>query len=99
VQAKSLAPSPRQRVIARLPRASIAAVLAAAAVVFGLLFVSSDRMQSVRQAERARAVEADDREFCSKLGIQPHAPLYPECRAGLHKIRLRHQQRTADIFY
>ena len=95
---KSLAPSPRQRVIARIPRASIAAVLAAA-VGFGLLFVSSDRMQSVRAAERARAVEADDREFCSKLGIQPHARLYKECRAGLHEIRLRHQQRTADLFY
>jgi hypothetical protein len=94
VPAKFLAPRPRQRVIARSR-----GVLAAAAVVFGLLLVSSDRMQAVRAAERARAIEADDRAFCSKLGIQSHAPLYPECRAGLREIRLRHQQRTADFFY
>ena len=94
-----LSPSLWQHVIARLPRASITAVLVVAALVSGLLLASSDRMQGIRAAEGARAVEAEDREFCSRLGIQSHTRLYPECQVGLHDVRLRHQQNTADFFH
>ena len=92
-------PSLGQRIMARLTAGSIAGAIAVAALGFSLLFASSDRMQAARESEQASAIEAEDREFCSRLGIEPHAQLYPECRAGLREIRTRHQLRSADLFY
>ena len=91
-------PSPGQRSFARLSRALMIAT-AVAGLMAGLLFFVGERMQAEQERRRAAVVEGDDREFCSKLGIEPLTRLYPECRAGLREIRLRHEQRSADFFH
>ena len=74
--------------------------LAAAAAIGGSLVVAK-RLGGVAAQDAARdiAIEADDRSFCSRLGAGPDTARYPECRAGLKDIRLRHQQLSADFFF
>ena len=80
-------------------RALFIALVAAALIVCGLLIAKRLGVSAAQESARAAAVEADDRNFCGKFGIGPDSARYPECRAALEEIRLRHQQRSADLFF
>jgi hypothetical protein len=82
-----------------LRRGLLAAYLASLTIVSGLLIANGPQVHAAFEAHKARIVEAENRDFCSKFGIASDASRFAECADGLNAIRLRHEQRSADLFF
>jgi hypothetical protein len=72
--------------------------LALGVAVRGLLVGYGSHVRAAVEAEKARAVEAEDQAFCARFGIGPETTRYSECAAALTDVRSRHDQRNADPF-
>ena len=72
--------------------------LALGVAVCGLLVVHGSRVRADAEAEKARAVEEENQEFCTRFGSGPDTARYSECAGALKDVRSRHDQRNADPF-
>jgi hypothetical protein len=77
-----------------------AAGLFAAAVVItcAWLALNGQPMQAAAAAEKLRALDEENKDFCSAFGVGPGTSRYTECTAGLMRIRASQEQLTARGF-
>ena len=69
-------------------------LIAVAFAAAGALFVFGPQMRTAQEAERAMAIEEENRSFCAKFGMGAETARYGECSAALNEIRTLQEQRT-----
>jgi hypothetical protein len=79
-------------------RALLPICFALGMAVCGLLVSYGSHVRAAAEVEKARAVENEDRAFCTRFGIGPETTRYSECAAALKDVRSGHDQRNAEPF-
>ena len=77
----------------------VAACVASVVAILGLALVEGGQLLEKLNADNARAIAEDDRSFCARFGMESGSLHYTECAAALADVRVRHDQRRADLFF
>ena len=77
----------------------VATVLAAVLIgIFAMSYVYGSAARAEIERANAAAIDAENRVFCTGLGLAPASDPYQKCTLGLDDIRRRHQERLyADM--
>jgi hypothetical protein len=89
---------PTGAMVSWLRRGLLPICLTLSAIVCGLLVIQGSQVRAVAEEEKARAIEEEDRVFCTRFGVGPGTTRYSECAEALKDVRSRHDQRNADPF-
>jgi hypothetical protein len=82
-----------------LGRGVLAAYLVALAAACGLAFAYGPQIHAANEAQKARAIDEENQAFCSRFGVGPGTTRFAECATALRDVRVRHDERSAPLFF
>jgi hypothetical protein len=82
-----------------LCRGVLTAYLFALAAVCGLAFVYGPQIHAAHEAQKGQAIDEENQAFCSRFGVGPGTTRFAECVTALRDVRVRHDERSAPLFF